>query len=222
MNFERSPFFIPWAPRKVRRARSVFFETLMFQRTASSILTHTYVDKHLYTYRRPQWLGSQTCRARRFRICGPSRFRCKSVTICPQMWAAQRSSERRGPGVFASSENLSPGKWRERMVAFTVNGVRRELGVDPDTPLLWILREHLKLTGTKFGCGIASCGACTVHIDGQAARACATPVSMVEGKSVTTIEGLSPDGSHPLQKPWIAEQLPQCGYCQSGPISQPT
>ena len=106
------------------------------------------------------------------------------------------------------------------MVAFTVNGVRRELGVDPNTPLLWVLREHLKLTGTKFGCGIASCGACTVHIDGQAMRACATPVSMVEGKSVTTIEGLSPDGSHPLQKAWIAEQVPQCGYCQSGQIMQ--
>jgi isoquinoline 1-oxidoreductase alpha subunit len=106
------------------------------------------------------------------------------------------------------------------MVAFTVNGVRRDVGVDADTPLLWVLREHLKLTGTKFGCGIASCGACTVHIDGQATRACATPVSMVEGKSVTTIEGLSPDGSHPLQKAWVAEQVPQCGYCQSGQIMQ--
>src|SRR5215475_14388183 len=104
------------------------------------------------------------------------------------------------------------------MVAFTVNGVRRELGVAPNTPLLWVLREHLKLTGTKFGCGIASCGACTVHLDGQATRACATPMSMVEGKSVTTIEGLSPDGSHPLQKAWTAEQVPQCGYCQSGQI----
>src|SRR6266852_4126976 len=106
------------------------------------------------------------------------------------------------------------------MVAFTVNGVRRELGVEPNTPLLWVLREHLKLTGTKFGCGIASCGACTVHIDGQATRSCATPVSMVEGKSVTTIEGLSPDGSHPLQKAWIAAQVPQCCYCQSGQIMQ--
>jgi isoquinoline 1-oxidoreductase alpha subunit len=116
--------------------------------------------------------------------------------------------------------NLSRGQWRERMVAFTVNGVRRELGVDPNAPLLWVLREHLKLTGTKFGCGIASCGACTVHIDGQATRSCATPVSMVEGKSVTTIEGLSPDGSHPLQRAWVAEQVPQCGYCQSGQIMQ--
>ena len=106
------------------------------------------------------------------------------------------------------------------MVAFTVNGQRKEVNVDPNTPLLWVLREHLKLTGTKFGCGIASCGACTVHIDGKATRSCAMPVSLVEGKSITTIEGLSPDGSHPLQKAWIAEQVPQCGYCQSGQIMQ--
>jgi isoquinoline 1-oxidoreductase subunit alpha len=106
------------------------------------------------------------------------------------------------------------------MVAFTVNGLRREVGVDANTPLLWVLREHLKLTGTKFGCGIAACGACTVHVDGQATRACVTPVAMVEGKSVTTIEGLSPDGSHPLQRAWVAEQVPQCGYCQSGQIMQ--
>src|SRR6202011_761750 len=103
-----------------------------------------------------------------------------------------------------------------RMFAFTVNGQRQEVGVDGNTPLLWVLREHLKMTGTKFGCGIASCGACTVHIDGQAVRSCAMPVSLIEGKSVTTIEGLSPDGSHPLQKAWIVEQVPQCGYCQSG------
>jgi isoquinoline 1-oxidoreductase subunit alpha len=106
------------------------------------------------------------------------------------------------------------------MVAFTVNGLRREVGINGNTSLLWVLREHLKLSGTKFGCGIAACGACTVHVDGQATRACVTPVSMVEGKSVTTIEGLSPDGSHPLQKAWVAEQVPQCGYCQSGQIMQ--
>jgi isoquinoline 1-oxidoreductase subunit alpha len=106
------------------------------------------------------------------------------------------------------------------MVAFTVNGQRQELAINADTPLLWVLREHLKLTGTKFGCGIAACGACTVHINGQATRSCATPVGMVDGKAVTTIEGLSADGSHPLQKAWIAEQVPQCGYCQSGQIMQ--
>ena len=104
------------------------------------------------------------------------------------------------------------------MVAITVNGERHDVAVAPDTPLLWVLREHLKLTGTKFGCGIAACGACTVHIDGEAVRSCAMPVSLIEGKSVTTIEGLSPDRSHPLQKAWIAEQVPQCGYCQSGMI----
>src|SRR5580704_11396189 len=104
------------------------------------------------------------------------------------------------------------------MVAFTVNGVRREVGVDADTPLLWVLREHLKLTGTKFGCGIAACGACTVHLDGQPVRSCSVPAALVEGRTVTTIEGLSRDGTHPLQKAWVAEQVPQCGYCQSGQI----
>ena len=104
------------------------------------------------------------------------------------------------------------------MVAFTVNGMRREVAVDENTPLLWVLREHLKLTGTKFGCGIASCGACTVHIDGKRAFSCQTQVSQIAGKSITTIEGLSPDSSHPLQKAWLAEQVPQCGYCQSGQI----
>ena len=106
------------------------------------------------------------------------------------------------------------------MVAFMVNGVRREVGVDANTPLLWVLREHLKITGTKFGCGVAACGACTVLVDGNSIRSCITPVSLVEGRSITTIEGLSPDGSHPLQKAWIAEQVPQCGYCQSGQIMQ--
>ena len=104
------------------------------------------------------------------------------------------------------------------MVAFTVNGQRKEVGVDGNTPLLWVLREHLKLTGTKFGCGTGLCGACMVHIDGKRAFSCQTQLSEVAGKAVTTIEGLSPDGSHPLQKAWVAEQVPQCGYCQSGQI----
>ncbi len=105
-------------------------------------------------------------------------------------------------------------------VALTVNGKTVQAAVEPDVPLLWVLREHLKLTGTKFGCGIAQCGACTVHIDGNPARSCVTPVSAVVGKQVITIEGLSPDSTHPLQKAWIAEQVPQCGYCQSGQIMQ--
>ncbi len=106
------------------------------------------------------------------------------------------------------------------MVAVTLNGERQEVAIDPDTPLLWVLREHLGLTGTKFGCGIAACGACTVHVDGNPVRSCITPLSLVEGLSVTTIEGLSSDGQHALQKAWIAEQVPQCGYCQSGQIMQ--
>jgi isoquinoline 1-oxidoreductase alpha subunit len=91
---------------------------------------------------------------------------------------------------------------------------------EPDTPLLWVVREHLKLTGTKFGCGSGLCGACTVHLDGVAVRSCQVPFEQVGGKKVTTIEGLSPTSNHPLQKAWIAEQVPQCGYCQSGQIMQ--
>jgi len=104
------------------------------------------------------------------------------------------------------------------MTAFTINGRRVDVKADADTPLLWVIREHLKLTGTKFGCGIAQCGACTVHINGEPARSCSTPLSEVAGKQVTTIEGLSPNGTHPLQRAWVAEQVPQCGYCQSGQI----
>ncbi len=104
------------------------------------------------------------------------------------------------------------------MANFTVNGEAFEVDADPNTPLLWVIREHLKITGTKFGCGVGQCGACMVHIDGAATYSCLTPVSAVEGREVTTIEGLSPDGSHPLQEAWVAEQVPQCGYCQSGQI----
>ena len=102
--------------------------------------------------------------------------------------------------------------------AFSLNGKAVQVEAEPDAPLLWVVREHLGLTGTKFGCGIAQCGACTVHIEGNPTRSCVTPVSSVAGKKVTTIEGLSPDSSHALQKAWIAEQVPQCGYCQSGQI----
>jgi len=104
------------------------------------------------------------------------------------------------------------------MVSFTVNGKAVSSDADRTTPLLWIVRDHLGLTGTKYGCGAGLCGACTVHVDGTAVRACQTQLSEIEGKKVTTIEGLSPDSSHPLQKAWIAEQVPQCGYCQSGQI----
>jgi isoquinoline 1-oxidoreductase alpha subunit len=105
-------------------------------------------------------------------------------------------------------------------IKFTINGKPRIVEAEPDTPLLWVVREHLKLTGTKFGCGAGLCGACTVHVDGKAVRSCQTALSDVSGKKVTTIEGLSPNGSHPLQMAWIAEQVPQCGYCQSGQIMQ--
>jgi len=101
---------------------------------------------------------------------------------------------------------------------FTINGKSVETAAEPDTPLLWVIREDLGLTGTKFGCGIGQCGACTVHLDGEAVRSCQIPVSTVEGKAIVTIEGLSDDGTHPLQLAWIAEQVPQCGYCQSGQI----
>ena len=105
-------------------------------------------------------------------------------------------------------------------VAFSVNGQSVSVDVTPGTPLLWAIREHLKLTGTKFGCGGGFCGACTVHLDGAAVRSCVTPVEKASGRKVTTIEGLSPGSEHPLQKAWIAEQVPQCGYCQSGQIMQ--
>ena len=104
-------------------------------------------------------------------------------------------------------------------ITFTVNGEKQSLDIDPDTPLLWVIRETLGLTGTKFGCGIAYCGACTVHINGKAERTCVLPVSSVEGATITTIEGLAKDGTlTPVQKAWLDLQVPQCGYCQSGMI----
>jgi len=103
-------------------------------------------------------------------------------------------------------------------VTFTLNGKSTTVEVDPQMPLLWVLRDTLNMTGTKFGCGMALCGACTVHINGEATRSCITPISSVAGKKITTIEGLSADGSHPVQKAWIEEDVPQCGYCQSGQI----
>ncbi|MFT5136302.1 MAG: isoquinoline 1-oxidoreductase alpha subunit [Arenicella sp.] len=106
------------------------------------------------------------------------------------------------------------------MIKFKVNNIDQQVDVEPDTPLLWVVREQLKLIGTKFGCGIAQCGACTVHIDGRPVRSCVTPVTAAEGKSITTIEGIRTTAAelHPLQQAWIKHQVPQCGYCQSGQI----
>jgi isoquinoline 1-oxidoreductase alpha subunit len=106
------------------------------------------------------------------------------------------------------------------MVTFTVNGTSRSFEGDPDMPLLWYLRDEARLTGTRFGCGAGLCGSCTVHVDGRAVRSCQTRMGTVAGKRVTTIEGLSPDGNHPLQKAWVALDVSQCGYCQAGQIMQ--
>lgn len=106
------------------------------------------------------------------------------------------------------------------MTSFTINGRLLTVDVDADTPLLWVIRDDLGLTGTKFGCGIGMCGACTVHVGGRPTRSCITPVAAIEGAHVTTIEGLDPAGAHPVQKAWAALQVPQCGYCQSGQIMQ--
>jgi isoquinoline 1-oxidoreductase alpha subunit len=99
-----------------------------------------------------------------------------------------------------------------------INGTSRQVEVDPNTPLLWVLRDHLQLVGTKFGCGMAQCGACTIHLDGTAARSCSLPISSVGTSSITTIEGLSENGDHPVQQAWIEHDVPQCGYCQAGQI----
>ena len=103
-------------------------------------------------------------------------------------------------------------------ISFTLNGKSQSVDVDPQMPLLWVLRDTLNMTGTKFGCGMALCGACTVHINGEATRSCVTPISAVAGKKITTIEGLSQDGNHPVQQAWIEVDVPQCGYCQCGQI----
>lgn len=106
------------------------------------------------------------------------------------------------------------------MTTLTINGRTLSLDVDPDTPLLWVIRDEIGLTGTKFGCGIGMCGACTIHVDGEATRSCITFVSDVEGTEITTIEGLDPEGNHPVQEAWRTLRVPQCGYCQSGQIMQ--
>src|SRR6185436_14100571 len=123
----------------------------------------------------------------------------------------------------------APGKWQNRpvpprpsrgvfMVQVTVNGKSTKVDVEPEMPLLWVLRDELKLMGTKYGCGIAQCGACTVHVDGAPVRSCVTPIGTVAGKKIVTIEGLSKPGLHKVQKAWIEHEVPQCGYCQTGMI----
>jgi isoquinoline 1-oxidoreductase subunit alpha len=104
------------------------------------------------------------------------------------------------------------------MVSITVNGKSYQLDVEDETPLLWVLRDEIGLTGTKYGCGIAQCGACTVHVNGEAMRSCSVPIGTIDGAAVTTIEGLSADSSHPVQRAWLEHDVPQCGYCQSGQI----
>ncbi len=104
------------------------------------------------------------------------------------------------------------------MIELQVNGTRREVDADPDMPMLWVIRDLLGLTGTKYGCGEALCGACTIHLDGEPVRACVTPIRRAQGKAITTIEGLSPTGDHPLQKAWVELGVPQCGFCQAGQI----
>src|SRR5690606_25268567 len=114
---------------------------------------------------------------------------------------------------------FSPNNWEEHMTfKLNVNGTTYDVDVEPETPLLWVLRDTIGLTGTKFGCGIAQCGACTVHVDGEAVKSCSIPVDSVVGTMITTIEGLSEDSSHPVQRAWIEHTVPQCGYCQSGQI----
>src|SRR5436190_15831319 len=139
-------------------------------------------------------------------MAGP---RHRSVT--PNLWRAF------GHGSMAALPVRTEGGGIMK-IDFTLNGSPASLDCEPEKPLLWVLREDLHLTGAKYGCGIAQCGCCTVHLDGDAVRSCVTPIQRVKGRQVTTIEGLSVDGSHPVQKAWLAEQVAQCGYCQPGQI----
>jgi isoquinoline 1-oxidoreductase alpha subunit len=164
---------------------------------------------------------------------GGTMFHCRSAFV--KQWDGPLSFPQRRSDDFAielraiPAGHRPPGPSRRHllhamrpslMINLRVNGERRTWDGDAAMPLLWYLRDELALTGTKFGCGIAACGACTVHVDGNAVRACVTPVSALEGKSVVTIEGLSPDGDHTVQKAWREQNVPQCGYCQSGQIMQ--
>src|SRR5690606_31345135 len=133
-------------------------------------------------------------------------------------WETSTAIRRRPPGPDRQQRGSNSKPPGGIMVAFTLNGKSVSVEADAGTPLLWVIRDHLRMTGTKYGCGAGLCGACTVHVGGTAVRSCQTDLGSVAGAEVVTIEGLSPDSSHPLQKAWIAEQVPQCGYCQSGQI----
>ncbi|HWE78369.1 MAG TPA: (2Fe-2S)-binding protein, partial [Pseudolabrys sp.] len=124
-----------------------------------------------------------------------------------------RRSDRR-----SAAELHHPTLRRATVITIQVNGTPHQVDIEPDTPLLWVLRDMVGLTGTKFGCGIAQCGACTVHLNGKPMRSCSVPIGALDGAKITTIEGLSPDNSHAVQRAWVAEDVPQCGYCQSGQI----
>jgi aerobic-type carbon monoxide dehydrogenase small subunit (CoxS/CutS family) len=126
------------------------------------------------------------------------------------------------PGSAPAGRPRATAQRNNIMVNIKVNGISHQIDVESETPLLWVLREEVGLTGTKFGCGIAQCGACTVHVNGQAVRSCSMPVGSVEGAEIVTIEGLSSDSKHPVQQAWLAEEVPQCGYCQSGQIMATT
>jgi isoquinoline 1-oxidoreductase subunit alpha len=135
-------------------------------------------------------------------------------------WPLTRWAASHDPTVNGRRKRLQTPEGEAPMPNLTINGRNMSVEAANDTPLLWVIREQLQMTGTKFGCGAGLCGACTVHVNGEAVRSCQTPVSDAVGKKITTIEGLSPKGDHPLQKAWILEQVPQCGYCQSGQIMQ--
>jgi isoquinoline 1-oxidoreductase subunit alpha len=162
--------------------------------------------------------GHPTRRAARRKSLPRSRQapRCRRDSAVPvARWIGAVGYRERGHG---NCDGASAGK-QSHMVTLRVNGTTREVDAEPNTPLLWVLRDDLRLTGTKFGCGVAQCGACTVHIDGQAVRSCSMPISMVEGKKITTIEGLADNGVlHRVQQAWVDLDVPQCGYCQSGMI----
>jgi isoquinoline 1-oxidoreductase subunit alpha len=157
-------------------------------------------------------LGRTLAGQRPFNITQKKNARCRAVMTVRGVWPG-------GVGARPINQNVTK-EGTHMAVSFTINGNAASVDAADDTPLLWVVREHLKLTGTKFGCGSGLCGACTVHVDGKAMRSCQTSLKDVTGKKVTTIEGLSTNNSHPLQKAWIAEQVPQCGYCQSGQIMQ--